>query len=122
MLREIHLDNKKTYHILAISGVILLIIAFFYEPKCIFKMMFNIPCVSCGLTRAFFSIISLDFIGAFNYNILSIPLFVSIIVFYILYIFNRKYLDKYFNYIVKNYKFIIIILGISWIINIVKYT
>ena len=39
--------------ILAISVLSLLLIAFLFNYECIFKNIFNIPCISCGLTRGF---------------------------------------------------------------------
>ena len=119
-----HLENKKLYHILAISGIVLLIIAFLFDLKCIIKIIFKIPCPSCGLTRGFISIINLNFIEAVKYNILSIPIFICTIIFYILYILyiflKKEYIFKYYNIFVKNYKIIIILFLISWVINIVK--
>ena len=109
--------------ILAISGIVLPFIVFFFDIKCIFKAIFKIPCISCGLTRAFISIIHLKFIDAIIYNVLSIPLFIFIVVFYILYfikiLFKIDYITKFYITISNYYKFIIIVLIISWIINII---
>ena len=44
--------------------------------ECLFKKIFHISCPGCGLTRSFRSILNLDFINAFKYNILGIPLFI----------------------------------------------
>jgi len=118
------LENKKVYHILAISGIILLLIVFSFDNVCIFKNIFNIPCISCGLTRGFISIIHFNFIEAINYNVLSIPLFILIIIYYILYIiylFKNNTLDLFYKYFIKHYKILFLILLISWIINVVKY-
>ncbi len=121
MQKEILLENKKVINIIAISGVVLLLILLFFNVKCIFKEIFNIPCISCGLTRGFKSILKLDFINATKYNILSIPLFVLSILFYILYIFSlilkKVYIYKLYNILVKNYKILLIILLNSWLIN-----
>ena len=93
---------------------------------CLFKYIFKIPCPSCGMTRAFIAIISLKFIDAINYNILSIPLLLILIIIFITNIidilYNKKYLNKLINYIIKHYYLIIILLIINWIINILKYT
>jgi hypothetical protein len=37
---------------------------------CIFKTVFNIECPGCGLTRAFISLLELDFVGAYHSNAL----------------------------------------------------
>ena len=81
-----HLENKRLYSVLAISGIFILFIAFLFDIKCLFKLLFSIPCPSCGLTRAFKAIINLDFIGAIKYNLLSIPIFISMILYYVFYI------------------------------------
>jgi hypothetical protein len=52
--------------------------------ECLFKKMFHISCPGCGLTRSFRSILNLDFINAFKYNILGIPLFILCIIYIIL--------------------------------------
>ena len=122
---EIHCKNKLIINILAISGVLLLFIAFFFNYKCVFKNMFNIPCISCGLTRGFNFILQGDFVNATKMNLLSIPLFLIIIIFYMLYILwislKKDYIFKYYSFFVKQYKLLIAILSINWIINIIKY-
>jgi len=35
---------------------------------CIFKNVFGFECYGCGMTRAIFSLMYLDFSGAYNYN------------------------------------------------------
>ncbi|MBQ3021309.1 MAG: DUF2752 domain-containing protein [Bacilli bacterium] len=122
---EIRLENKKAINIIAISGIILLLIVYFLDFNCIFKTIFNIPCISCGLTRGFIYILKLDLINAIKMNLLSIPLFITIIIFYVLYflwiLLKKEYIFKYYNYIIKYYKLIIIILIINWIYNVIKY-
>ena len=43
--------------------------------ECIFKRLFHIRCVGCGLTRSFQAILKGEFLSAIEYNILGIPLF-----------------------------------------------
>lgn len=125
MLMEYHLENKKEVNILVISGILFLLIILFFKPICIFKKIFNIPCITCGMTRALKCILKLDLINAIKYNILSIPLFIFIIAFFTLYIIsvilNKNYIYKFYNYIVKNIRIFIILLIISYIINLVVY-
>ena len=89
---------------------------------CLFKLITNIPCPGCGLTRAFKSILNLKFINAIKYNILSIPLFIFLIIINILLIIdiinNNNLTKKLINKISKHYKLIIILLLITEIINI----
>ena len=119
------LENKALYNILAISGILLLVIAFLFDTKCLFKTIFSIPCPSCGLTRGFIAILGFKFIDALNYNLLSIPIFISGVLFYffyVIFIFLKKdYIHKFYNFYIMNYKLVIILLLLSWIVNIVKY-
>lgn len=53
-------------------GVISLIINLFFERSiCIFSNVFGIPCPTCGMTRAYISLLHFDFKHAFFYH----PLF-----------------------------------------------
>lgn len=107
-----------------ISGIMFLLIVFLFEPDCLFKKIFTIPCTTCGMTRAIKYMFSGDIMNALKMNLLSIPFFIGFIMFiviYLLYIFFKKdYVYKYFAWFVKHYKFLITIFIINWIINIVK--
>ncbi len=77
------------------------------------------------MTRAFFKILSFDLIGAFSYNILSIPLFVFLIVLFIIVLYDiikdKKALEeKGIKFLEKYYILIIILLIISMIVNIYR--
>ena len=119
------MDNKRILNIIAISGILLPFIVFIFDVKCIFKSISHIPCISCGLTRAFISIIHFDLISAIKYNVLSIPIIISIITFYILYflyiLFKINLIFNYYKIIYNNYKIIIIILLLGYIINLFIY-
>ena len=43
--------------------------------RCPFLWIFQIPCPGCGLMRGFTEILTLDFVAAIEYNLLSVPLF-----------------------------------------------
>lgn len=92
---------------------------------CFFKYITNIPCPGCGLTRSILSILNLDIVSAIKYNILGIPLFITIILLniYIIkdIIYNKKSTITLINKILTNYKIIILLLIISEIINIYHY-
>lgn len=92
---------------------------------CFFKYLTNIPCPGCGLTRSILSILNLDLISAIKYNILGIPLFITIILLNIYLIkdiiYSKKSTITLINKILTNYKIIILLLIISEIINIHHY-
>lgn len=106
-------------------GLILIFLLYInnYIP-CIFKKVFNIPCPACGITRAFKSILNLKIIESFSYNILAFPIIIILGIILIStiidIIYNKKYLDKIINKIINNYHLIIILLLLSWIINIYR--
>ena len=117
--------KNKILILFSLLGLILIFLLLTkFKIPCIFKEIFNLPCPSCGMTRAFISILKLNFIDALKYNLLSIPLFILIILFYTLNIIDiinhKQYLNIFINKIATNYHIIIIILIINWIINIYK--
>ena len=92
---------------------------------CFFKYITNIPCPGCGLTRSILSILNLDIVKSIKYNILGLPLFITIILLNIYIIkdltYNKKSTITLINKILTNYKIIILLLIISEIINIYHY-
>ena len=81
---------------------------------CIFKSVTGISCPACGMTRAFISILHLNF--------LSIPLFIFIcisVIIMIIEIFRNKfnYIPKLLNFLGKYWYIFIILLIISFIWN-----
>ena len=75
------------------------------------------------MTRGFISILSLDFKTAYKYNVLSIPLFVSIALYFIFslidIIFDKNYIYVIEKHLSKKYMYLvyIIILIIATILN-----
>lgn len=59
------LTFKKT---LALAAVFTAVSLFYIFCHCPFKWFFGIPCPGCGMLRAFFSLLRLDFSGAFCYH------------------------------------------------------
>lgn len=116
-------NRMKNICILIVLSLFLLMIELL-PVTCIFKQVTGISCPSCGMTRAFYSILKLDFLGAFQYNILSIPLFVFIISSFIILMY--EIFTNQFQYIPKllkllSNKFVICIVTIllftSFILN-----
>ena len=114
--------NKLYIFIFFILSIFFVLILF--DAPCIFKLLFNMPCPGCGLTRAFKQILKFNFAKAMYYNILSIPLLVFFIWWIILFIKDiinkeNKSLDTIINFFSKYYIIIIILLIISEIVNII---
>ena len=59
---------------------------------CLFKNLFGVECYGCGMTRAIFSLIYLDFAGAYHFNHL-----VVIVAPILIYIWIKSISDKLNN-------------------------
>lgn len=123
----IHYMNKSSKILILISSIGIILIFLIYPEiniPCIFKKIFHLPCPACGITRAFKLIFKLKIIESFSYNILAFPLLLTLIILFIINIIDiilkKKYLNKILNIITKNYYIIIILLLVSWIINIYR--
>lgn len=93
--------------------------------ECVFQRYFNIVCPACGMGRAFFSIMRFDFFSAINYNILSIPLFIFIVIFSIGIVIDiikgtKVTLNATEQFLKKNFLVIIILIAISYGYNLTK--
>lgn len=117
-------QNKLVLLLLIILLVFGILVVFVFDINCPFKSLFSIPCPGCGLTRSFRCLFKGDIIGALNYNILSIFIFIFLSLLVILLIIDlfRKsnYLNKYLLFFEKHYLIIIILVCISFIINIIR--
>ena len=91
---------------------------------CFFKLFFSLPCPGCGMTRAFLEIFHFNFVSAFSYNILAIPLFLYLLLlncllFYDTIFYKNKSL-AYLKFTEKYSLFLILFLTLSWIVNIFR--
>lgn len=80
---------------------------------CLFRVLLHIDCPGCGMTRAYLSLLRLDFGAAFAYH----PMFWSVPILLLLYLFDgRLFRQKWLNLAL----FIAIIAGffINWFIKI----
>lgn len=95
-----------------------------YTIGCLFKTIFNVSCFSCGLTRAFKSIINFNLIESFKYNLLGIPIFLFLVYINILLICDIIFNKEKANYCLKKigsyYKEIILVIIINTVINNVR--
>lgn len=91
--------KQHKYRIFSMLESIALFIALYFLTKifnaslCPIYHIFGKKCFGCGMTRAFISILQLDFISAVNYNLLSIPLFIGIVT-YCLFLLTDIIFDK----------------------------
>ena len=104
------MSNKKklilAYVIFFLVGIALVVLSLFKIPfECMFYNYTSIPCPSCGMTRAFKSLLSFDIMQAFWYH----PLFPLVATFP--YIFVKK--DTKLLYIVGG------IFIVTWIVRLV---
>lgn len=114
------------------NGFILLILISFLglvvmmPVTCLFKTVTGISCPACGMTRAFLSILHLDFLDACYQNLFSIPLFVFLLFSVIM--LGKDFVQNRFSYIPRvlhflgQYAFIFIsLLIISFLFNNIKW-
>ncbi len=84
----------------------------FFKLPCPFMNFLGIPCLGCGMTRAFVSALSLDFAAAFSYH----KMFWSLPILYLLFLFDLKpFKNRVLNIVIV----FIIAVGFvaNWIIN-----
>lgn len=113
-----HKQNKINSKMLSLSsltsGIAVFAVMFcltkvFSVSPCPFNNILKIRCFGCGLTRAFIEILNLNFKSAFYYNVLSIPLFICIVLYYLLslfdIIFDKNYIIYIENILSKSYMY-----------------
>lgn len=116
--------NKKTVLLISLLILVMILIFLFIEGKfdCLFKKIFKIACPSCGMTRTMTAIFHGNFLEAYSYNILAMPiiLFIVLLVGLGLYdlICKKNTVFKLIDFILKHYViFIILPLIISMLVN-----
>ena len=110
--------KKQTLHSVIVGFVLFCVFYFITKflsiPLCPIKTFFGLSCPGCGLTRGFLAILRFDFFSAYNYNILSIPLFFGIMMYSLLcisdIIFNRSDIEKIEHQCKKPYMIIFFVL------------
>lgn len=105
----------SVYHISVFIAILLLLFFLLDGDLCLFKNLFGLPCPSCGMTRAYISLVRLDIKTAFYYH----PLFILPLIIAIILLFkNSRFIAK----IYKNEWFWIIVLLLTvsvWIIRMI---
>lgn len=118
------MNKKSILLILLILLVFGILVVFVFDINCVFKSITGIPCPGCGLTRGFRTLLSGNIIKAESYNLLTVPILVFLIIVFILTITdiikNKNNTEKFLKKISNYYILIIVIVCISWIINIIR--
>lgn len=78
---EICMKNNKFANFITLLFIIALALIFLYE--CPFNYILGISCPGCGMTRALFALLHLDFSLAFHYHPLF-PIAIILVIFFIL--------------------------------------
>ena len=121
--------RKKRYSLYSFGmGSIFFLILYgltklFKTSLCPFFYLFNIPCFGCGLTRGFICVLEGKFAEASQFHILSIPLFVSIVLYFMIFVVDiillKDNISKVNRFLTKKFTFtiLVIIIIISYFIN-----
>ncbi len=115
--------NKSIIIILCL--IIAIILFYNVNFPCLFVTLLDINCPGCGMSRAIDSLMKFNVLKALQYNLLSVPLVIAVIISIVLLIKDIvKKEDTYFNLLIKildKYKWLIIIIIIlNMIINNLK--
>ena len=72
MLYNFNRNSIKLFLLLMLPFVAILVVNFIVNyvtfPICLWKNIFHIDCLGCGMTRAFYYLFHLDFANAIKYN------------------------------------------------------
>lgn len=90
-------------------GILFLFIYSWLEITCLIRFVTDVPCPTCGATRAMFSLARLDFVGYWFYNPMAFPLVIAFLA-----VFHYRLLPKW-------RKLIIVYVGIVLVLTVVLY-
>lgn len=114
-------NNKRLIIFFIFLLTFFLLILLKFNIPCLFKKIFSISCPSCGLTRSIFALLNFNIRLSIYYNILGIPLFFILAITYLLIIIDlikkENYLTSFWSFLSRQYKIIIILLILSFVIN-----
>lgn len=102
------IKELKNSLLLTAIYISILLVFWFFDIPCFFKEVLGVNCPGCGMSRAVFSVIKLDFAAAFSYH----PMFWSLPILYLYLIFS----GKVFNKKVLDYG-ILILIAFGFLIN-----
>ncbi len=65
----------------------------YFETGCLIQNVLKIPCMTCGMTRAFFALINGDFVKSFEFH----PMLLSVPVLAIMFLFSEEIFSSKFK-------------------------
>jgi hypothetical protein len=83
----------KLAFIVVVPTVLLILPADFFdngEAVCLSRVLFNVECYACGLTRACMHLIHFEFEEAYTYHMMSFIIFPVLAVFWVIWFFKER--------------------------------
>lgn len=90
-------------------GILFLFIYSWLDITCLLRFVVDVPCPTCGATRAMFSLARLDFVAYWFYNPMALPLTIAFLA-----VFHYRLFPKW-------RKLIIVYVGIVLVLTFVLY-
>ncbi len=108
------ISNLKQKLLLTVFYIAVLCVFWLLELPCIFKALFGVECMGCGMSRAMFSALRFDFASAFCFH----PMFWSMPILYLYFLIDGGiFKKKIINIIVLS--FIAVGFLVNWIVKLV---
>ena len=76
--------------IVTAAVAIVLAVCYYLRVPCAFNYVTGLPCLTCGMTRAWLSVIRLDFVSAYGYH----QLFWTVPILYLYFLFDGELFGK----------------------------
>ena len=119
------MNNKKLVVLMSIILLVFgILVVFVFDVNCVFKSLVDIPCPGCGLTRGFRALLAGHLVKAEMYNVLTIPIFLFLLAFFMFLVYDlfskKEKTSIFLKKFIDSYKLILLLVLVSWIINIVR--
>ena len=82
-----HLKNKLS---LTAFCIVVVLLFWVWDIPCFYKHFLGVECIGCGMSRAYFALLKLDLLAAFNYH----SMFWSVPIVYLYFLFDGKLFGK----------------------------
>ena len=101
------MKGLKLFHkvIILFSVALIAFGMWYFETGCLIQKLLHVPCLTCGMTRAFFALIN----GNFTLSFSTHPMLLSVPILIIMFLFS----EKLFNNKLKKYSVTLLVLIIS---------